>query len=291
MKKSISAILIFLALSCRNNTGEGETIPSFDFLLSDSITRVNTATIPEGTPIALLYFSPDCEHCQHETETIIHHMDSLKQVRSGNPLVKLIKEQVRILEDRGSIVSFFWCKAHCGIIGNERADEEAKLAFSVPITYNKRPPSMFAHLRKIAIKTQWSQMPVNIHDGLILRLWPTTIDRIKDHYIPQYKYFHQFLSGHGPFRDHIFRFQQEPTCLCGFGIHSANHVLNICQLSNGPRVVIGRLLPGHNHLPCSEIVIRLFKRSQTKFNRVNQLLQRMQILSPLSLESSVEWPP
>jgi len=79
MKKYIIISLVLLAIACRNSGGE--TIPSFDFLLPDSTTRVNTAAIPKGDPIVLLYFSPDCEHCQHETETIIHHMDSLKQVR------------------------------------------------------------------------------------------------------------------------------------------------------------------------------------------------------------------
>jgi len=80
MKKHIVIAITLLAIACRNSGG-GETIPPFDFLLSDSTTRFNTAAIPQGSPIVLLYFSPDCEHCQHETETIIHHMDSLKQVR------------------------------------------------------------------------------------------------------------------------------------------------------------------------------------------------------------------
>lgn len=55
-------------------------MPSFNLLLLDSVTQFNTQQIPEGKPIALLYFSPDCEHCQKETKGIIQKMDSLNQV-------------------------------------------------------------------------------------------------------------------------------------------------------------------------------------------------------------------
>jgi hypothetical protein len=55
-------------------------MPSFKLLLSDSITIFNTINIPEGRPCVLLFFSPDCEHCQAETESILQNMDSLKNV-------------------------------------------------------------------------------------------------------------------------------------------------------------------------------------------------------------------
>jgi len=87
-------IIAMLGLSTWGcSTRGGETLPSFDLLLSDSTTTLHTADIREGNPIALLFFSPDCEHCQHETETIIHHMDSLKGVRfffiTNDPLDRL----------------------------------------------------------------------------------------------------------------------------------------------------------------------------------------------------------
>lgn len=42
---------------------------------------LNTAKIPTGRPIVLLYFSPDCEHCQKETRDILQNMQALKDVR------------------------------------------------------------------------------------------------------------------------------------------------------------------------------------------------------------------
>ncbi|TDX00646.1 TlpA family protein disulfide reductase [Dinghuibacter silviterrae] len=58
-----------------------KTLPSFNILEVDSTTIFNTKKLPSGKPIVLMYFSPDCEHCQHQTEAILSKMDSLKGVR------------------------------------------------------------------------------------------------------------------------------------------------------------------------------------------------------------------
>lgn len=58
-----------------------KVLPAFDILLVDSTTTYNTGTISGGQPTILMYFSPDCEHCQHQTEEILKNIDSLKNVR------------------------------------------------------------------------------------------------------------------------------------------------------------------------------------------------------------------
>lgn len=111
MRMLIAICLCFFAIACRNSGG-GETLPSFDFLLPDSTTHINTNAIPTGNPIALLYFSPDCEHCQHETETIIHHMDSLKHVHfyfiTNDPpeRIKIFKEVYNL--DKYANITLWW---------------------------------------------------------------------------------------------------------------------------------------------------------------------------------------
>lgn len=82
MKRYFFICGLALFLGCREKPRPvaGE-IPSFDILLSDSLTHIDLGKIKPGTPVALLYFSPDCEHCQKETIDIIQHMDSLQQVR------------------------------------------------------------------------------------------------------------------------------------------------------------------------------------------------------------------
>jgi len=54
------------------------TLPAFNLLAMDSSSVFNTYNIPEGKPTVLMFFSPDCEHCQKMTERMLAAMDSLK---------------------------------------------------------------------------------------------------------------------------------------------------------------------------------------------------------------------
>ncbi len=57
------------------------TLPPVQILLSDSSTMYTKAQIPNGKPVLIMIFSPDCSHCQHETEELVAHMDELKNVQ------------------------------------------------------------------------------------------------------------------------------------------------------------------------------------------------------------------
>ncbi len=57
------------------------TLPAFNILLLDSTTIFNTYNIPEGKPIVIIFFDPDCHHCKDETKRLLAGMDSLKDVR------------------------------------------------------------------------------------------------------------------------------------------------------------------------------------------------------------------
>jgi len=81
MKYSFCIIFFCLFISCSFVTQKKEALPSFNLLLLDSTTTFNTAKIPEGKPFVLVYFSPDCEHCQQETEQILAKMDSLNKTK------------------------------------------------------------------------------------------------------------------------------------------------------------------------------------------------------------------
>jgi hypothetical protein len=81
MKNWSYILLLFFAAGCGRHPAGGEILPSFNVLLADSTTQLNMGKVATGSPIVLLYFSPDCEHCQKETEEILHHMDALKQAR------------------------------------------------------------------------------------------------------------------------------------------------------------------------------------------------------------------
>ena len=59
-----------------------KTIPNFSILdchstPTDTIWLTN-ASLPKSKPVVFIYFSPECSHCEYETEEIKKHMDSLK---------------------------------------------------------------------------------------------------------------------------------------------------------------------------------------------------------------------
>lgn len=60
---------------------EGRLLPSFDLILPNGKTHLNTADIPSGQPFIVISFSPWCQHCQAETRDIIQHMPQLKNTR------------------------------------------------------------------------------------------------------------------------------------------------------------------------------------------------------------------
>jgi thiol-disulfide isomerase/thioredoxin len=73
--------MLICIMGCSRKSSKQEMLPSFDMLLADSLSHFNTSVINDGVPVALLYFSPDCEHCQKETESILHHINELKHVQ------------------------------------------------------------------------------------------------------------------------------------------------------------------------------------------------------------------
>lgn len=92
MKYVLIGISFILLGSCAFVTDKSD-IPSFNLLQIDSTTIFNTKNIKAGKPIVLIYFSPDCEHCQEETAGILKSMDSLKNVQfyfiTEDPLERL----------------------------------------------------------------------------------------------------------------------------------------------------------------------------------------------------------
>jgi thioredoxin-related protein len=61
----------------RKNPG----IPSFDLLKTDSSTHLTRADINTKHKTIIMFFSPECTHCQHQTEDMIAAIDSLKDIQ------------------------------------------------------------------------------------------------------------------------------------------------------------------------------------------------------------------
>lgn len=56
------------------------TLPPLQLLLSDSTTKYTKEDVPKNTPVLIVLFSPDCEHCQHEAEQFVANQEALKDV-------------------------------------------------------------------------------------------------------------------------------------------------------------------------------------------------------------------
>jgi len=52
------------------------TIPSFKIIQTDS-TWFTNENLPKNKPVVIIYFSPDCSHCQYEVKELNKKMDSL----------------------------------------------------------------------------------------------------------------------------------------------------------------------------------------------------------------------
>jgi hypothetical protein len=56
-------------------------LPAFDLLMTDSISHYTNADLPKSKPVLIILFDPNCDHCKHETEEILQHIDSLKNIQ------------------------------------------------------------------------------------------------------------------------------------------------------------------------------------------------------------------
>lgn len=68
------------------------TLPPLQLILTDS-TKYTSENVPKKKPVLILFFSPDCEHCQHETEELVSHKENFKNIHiimvSTYPLYRL----------------------------------------------------------------------------------------------------------------------------------------------------------------------------------------------------------
>ena len=56
-------------------------MPDFDLLMGDSVSHYTRNDLPRSKPVLIILFDPNCDHCKHETEEIIKHIDSLRNIQ------------------------------------------------------------------------------------------------------------------------------------------------------------------------------------------------------------------
>lgn len=58
-----------------------KVFPPAKFLMSDSVTYLTKASLPKNKQVLFMVFNPECDHCQHETESIIKNIDEFKKTQ------------------------------------------------------------------------------------------------------------------------------------------------------------------------------------------------------------------
>lgn len=87
MKKFIAVSILFCVTM--TVSGQNDSLPTFKkfpslpplkLLLTDSTTWFTRENVPAKKATLIMIFSPDCDHCQHETEDIIKSIESFKNI-------------------------------------------------------------------------------------------------------------------------------------------------------------------------------------------------------------------
>jgi hypothetical protein len=84
MKGVFIFIFCCLLMACRFQ-GKGKKLsgimklPVFTIMSIDSSACMSSNNIPTGRPIILMYFNPDCDHCQQETRELLAHIGQLRE--------------------------------------------------------------------------------------------------------------------------------------------------------------------------------------------------------------------
>lgn len=89
MKKIIVlSILIVASLgmyaqndSSSNNINKFLTIPAFKILAVPDSTEFANQQLKKNLPVVVLFFSPDCDHCQSETKELLAYREELKNIQ------------------------------------------------------------------------------------------------------------------------------------------------------------------------------------------------------------------
>ncbi len=163
MKSLIFIIAVFSSLTTSASVDsipahlKGLKIPDFKLLLVDSVTNFYTENLDAKKNTLILLFSPDCDHCQHQTEDIIKNTDAFKNTQIVMttvlpfPMMKAFYERYQLSKYKNIImgrdVLFFFSPYY-------RSQYTPYLAL-----YNKKGELIFTNDGQVKIETLIAQLP------------------------------------------------------------------------------------------------------------------------------------
>jgi thioredoxin-related protein len=88
MKKILLLITVLYSLVCYSQSDSVQapykrfpTLPPLKILLTDSSNYFTKNDFKKNSNVMIMLFSPDCEHCQHETEELLKNIDEFKNIQ------------------------------------------------------------------------------------------------------------------------------------------------------------------------------------------------------------------
>lgn len=74
LSQALPVFLLIFLFACKSKVD----LPHFDLLKSDSTTLYSSGAIEKNKPLLLILFSPDCEHCQKFTKSLLDSINYLR---------------------------------------------------------------------------------------------------------------------------------------------------------------------------------------------------------------------
>ncbi len=141
-------IINFLFFIFFYSSAHAQSIPSFKMLLTNGKT-FGEKDLPKGKPVVIIYFAPDCEHCQTLMNAVFKTISSFKKVEIVMVTFKPLNEVVDFEKNYqvykysniivGSELPVFFFKTHYNLMNTPFTviyDKQGKYIYS----YKKETP-------------------------------------------------------------------------------------------------------------------------------------------------------
>jgi len=210
-------------------------------------------------------------------KTATVYMDSqiaLDSLRNGNIhtfLIEEIRKKLNEMTKTNWKIKLHWVKAHAGVRGNELADTLAKEAAAnenIKESYKRAPKSVvLSELEDKSVEKWQSEWTQSTNGRTTQEFFPEVTERLKTK-INLTQNFTTMVTGHGKTKSYLHRFKiiEAPTCLCGTGDQTTDHLLFECELLNKERDILKLPVLKTNDWPTNKRdLIRKYFKEFTKF--------------------------